>query len=58
MNYTYLGKEIEVVRMTEGGVAQLADGSWVPSSMLVETTQKNIKAATLAAKRMEKSEGG
>jgi hypothetical protein len=36
MKYLYLGKEVEVQRISEASnTAQLSDGSWVPLSMLV-----------------------
>jgi hypothetical protein len=34
--YKYLGKEVEVLRFSTNDTAQLADGTWVPSSLLVQ----------------------
>lgn len=35
MIYKYLGKEVQVTRFSGNDTAQLADGTWVPSAMLV-----------------------
>lgn len=56
MTYNYFGKEVEVIRTTDGGVSQLADGSWVSTSLLVAASTKNIKAATAAASKMKGGE--
>lgn len=60
MIYKYNGKEVEVLRFTGNDTAQLADGTWVPSSMLTSVTpelsqEALVKAAksTRAAKRGE-----
>jgi len=36
MIYKYLGKEVQVTRFSGNDTAQLADGTWVPSAMLIE----------------------
>lgn len=43
MMYKYLGKEVIVVRFSNNDTAQLADGTWIPSAMLVPQSSNNAE---------------
>lgn len=57
--YKYLGKEVEVVRFSSNDTAQLADGTWVPSAMLMLQPDSRVGEyanETATIKRAKKSE--
>jgi hypothetical protein len=64
MIYKYLGKDVDVIRFSNNDTAQLADGTWVPSLMLlpqiqldkVENPIKETENVAATKKRASKSE--
>lgn len=59
--YKYLGKEVDVSRFSNNDTAQLADGTWVPSAMLIASESLDLPKTdslleTATRKRAQKSE--
>lgn len=56
MKYIYMGREVEVVRFSANETAQLADGNWVGTNLLVPVKVAETQAMIEAVKRTKRSD--